>query len=111
MSIQGISGTYVNPALLPDLRRPAGADEAGRGAQVRTPTPAPAETRAPSRTEQSLPADAPAGTDPALWSVLTSQERAFFSRARSMGPVTYGPGRGSNQLPAALLGGRLDVKV
>ena len=31
-----------------------------------------------------------AGTDPALWSVLSGEERAFFAKAGAMGPLTYG---------------------
>ncbi|MCX5767535.1 MAG: hypothetical protein NTZ43_09980 [Gemmatimonadetes bacterium] len=32
---------------------------------------------------------APAGTDPALWSILTNEERNFFARSASSGPLTY----------------------
>ena len=54
----------------------------------------------------------PPGTDPALWKVLTTEERAFFARARAMGPLTYGPGTTRDgHVPAALQGGRIDVKV
>lgn len=112
MSITGIPGSYLPaPTPRPDLQRPHGADEAGGRLDVQRPAARPAEAAAVARTEKSLPADAPAGTDPALWSVLTAQERAFFARARSMGPVTYGPGRASKSMSAAMLGGRLDVKV
>jgi hypothetical protein len=48
-----------------------------------------------------------------LWSVLSSEERAFFAKAGAMGPLTYGRALHelqSAQLPAAR-GGRLDVKI
>jgi hypothetical protein len=71
-------------------------------------------------TAGALPSEAPAGTDPALWSVLTGEERAFFARAAASGPLTYGRiSAGVNALqgnplgsltsPAAR-GGRLDVR-
>ncbi len=62
---------------------------------------------------QAVPAQPPAGTDPALWSVLSGEERAFFAKSGAMGPLTYGRAlRDMNaaQMPASR-GGRLDVKV
>jgi hypothetical protein len=62
--------------------------------------------------EASLPAEAPAGTDPALWSVLTSDERAFFAKTAALGPLTYG--RIKSELPSAApasRGARLDVRA
>jgi hypothetical protein len=63
--------------------------------------------------QQSVPVEPPAGTDPALWSVLSGEERAFFAKSGAMGPLTYGRAlRDMNvaQMPASR-GGRLDVKV
>jgi hypothetical protein len=61
---------------------------------------------------QSIPVEAPEGTDPALWSVLSGEERAFFAKAGAMGPLTYG--RAIREMtgvqPPAARGGRLDVK-
>jgi hypothetical protein len=61
----------------------------------------------------SVPTQAPAGTDPELWSVLSAEERVFFARLGAMGPLTYG--RVLSQSPQASApgarGGRLDVKV
>ena len=64
------------------------------------------------------PAEPPAGTDPALWSVLTGEERAFFAKSAAMGPLTYSRiSAGVNALqgnPAptgAAIGGRLDVRA
>ena len=81
-----------------------------------TPVPAPATKPAAATTSasspSSVPAEAPEGTDPALWSVLSSEERAFFAKAGAMGPLTYGKAlreMNGSQLPA-FRGGRLDVK-
>ncbi|MDF1504966.1 hypothetical protein, partial [Roseisolibacter sp. H3M3-2] len=70
--------------------------------------------------EPSLPAEPPAGTDPALWSVLTGEERAYFAKAAAMGPLTYSrisagvnAVRGTPQpaLQGAAIGARLDVRA
>lgn len=81
------------------------------------PTPRAAETpaRVPSRlapSEASLPAEAPPGTDPALWSVLTSDERAFFAKTAALGPLTYGRLKAAmpTASPAAR-GARIDVRA
>lgn len=61
----------------------------------------------------SAPSDVPAGSDPKLWAVLTSEEKAFFARQSQMGPVTYGPSAQRVQSVAmadAPRGLRLDVK-
>jgi hypothetical protein len=62
--------------------------------------------------QRTLPPTAPAGTDPELWSVLTAEERTFFAKVGSMGPLTYG--RMTTNAPSAppsIRGGRLDVKI
>lgn len=61
--------------------------------------------------QASLPATPPPGTDPELWSVLTGEERAFFARVGSMGPLTYGRMSAAQSAPPAARGVRLDVKV
>jgi hypothetical protein len=63
----------------------------------------------------SLPVEAPPGTDPELWSVLTTEERTFFAKAAAMGPLTYGRiaagiGNMSQATPVAR-GVRLDVRA
>jgi hypothetical protein len=50
----------------------------------------------------------PVGSDPALWSILTSEERVFFARQAALGPVHYGP-RNAAPAPDAPLGSRIDV--
>ena len=104
-------GTVQRPGT--DGARPA-VDSRG---QVRAPmAPSPTRVGSPSiaaPTQSSLPAAAPPGTDPELWSVLTTEERAFFAKVGAMGPLTYGRVMTANQVPTppASRGGRLDVKV
>ena len=65
-------------------------------------------------TSPAVPAEAPPGTDPALWSVLTAAERAFFARQASTGPLTYTRMMGQLNAPHASTlprGGRVDVRV
>lgn len=108
MSIDAINAGLTPPLFTPGLR-PGGAAETH--GTVRPERPATAERAAPAAAgSEAVPSKAPEGTDPALWSVLTSEERAFFARARALGPVTYGPGRRA-ALSGAPLGGRLDLRV
>jgi hypothetical protein len=64
-------------------------------------------------TQTSVPAEAPAGTDPALWSVLTNEERNFFAKSAALGPLTYGRLKEAiAPAPAATARGvRLDVRA
>ncbi|HET8654011.1 MAG TPA: hypothetical protein VFL93_00660 [Longimicrobiaceae bacterium] len=105
---------------LAGIRMPQ-ADPRERVQQERTPaatTPAAAtQVRAPAVKEAgqagtAVPVEAPEGTDPALWSVLTSDERAFFAKVGAMGPLTYGYvlSQGRSDPPIAR-GGRLDIRV
>lgn len=123
MSLSGVS----NPLLsnIGSVGRPTtgttGATRPGGARIAPAPTPAPAATTAlkaqPSLTSaaSALPAEAPPGTDPALWSMLTTEERTFFAKAAATGPLTYGrAAAGINaQAPAApaVRGGRLDVRA
>jgi hypothetical protein len=59
--------------------------------------------------DSSLTAQAPAGTDPAVWAVLTSEERTFFARNTALGPVTYN--RIMSPKPSVPVGGRIDVRA
>jgi hypothetical protein len=110
MSIHGINPAYGSPGVLPGLGRSRGTEEAAPQ-QIRPDVP----VATPQRVLQAhdlVPADAPPGTDPELWKVLTPEERSFFARARSMGPLTYGPGSARDQkMPGIMQGGRIDVRV
>jgi len=63
----------------------------------------------------AVSAQPPAGTDPQLWSVLTSEERAFFSKAATSGPLTYGRimSRNASGIAAgpSVRGARIDVRA
>ena len=83
--------------------------------QRRAPGTAPATT-APNGVQPAVPqvpVQAPVGTDPELWSVLSADERVFFAKLGAMGPLTYGRVLSQAQQPAMPVtrGGRLDVKV
>jgi hypothetical protein len=112
MSIYGIGNSGIGrPAQLP----PAVRDNTRMQQPTALPPRNPAATPAPVGAEgtQSVPVEPPPGTDPALWSVLSGEERAFFAKAGAMGPLTYGRAFSemkSAQLPIAR-GGRLDVKI
>ena len=112
MSVYGISGSNI--ARLP------GQVPVRDGARTQvqpnaTPVPAPAvkpTATTSAKSQASVPVEPPEGTDPALWSVLSADERAFFAKAGAMGPLTYGKAlreMNGQQLPA-FRGGRLDVK-
>lgn len=127
MSIHGIN----NPLLttIGPLNRPSDASRAGAStdrvnprtsdAQTSTLTPALRPALRPQApiaggvaAQSTVPAEAPAGTDPTLWSVLTNDERNFFAKSASLGPLTYGRIKaGTNVAPPAVRGGRLDVRA
>jgi hypothetical protein len=112
MSIYGINSSNIprTPAQLPvrDGARPQVQQPPVPSVAVPTkPVATPAAKSAPS-----IPVEAPEGTDPALWSVLSGEERAFFAKAGAMGPLTYGKAlrEMTGAQPPAARGGRLDVK-
>src|SRR6478736_4500815 len=114
MSIYGISPSGINRTTtqLPvrDNTRAPGQTPSGIPTPAKLPTPTPATAKLGT---SAIPAEPPAGTDPALWSVLSSEERAFFAKAGASGPLTYGRAFSemkAQQLPANR-GGRLDVKI
>ena len=87
-------------------------DQRRASATVQAPKGTAAPNAATAATP-SVPTQAPAGTDPELWSVLSAEERVFFAKLGAMGPLTYGRVLSQSQqssVPAAR-GGRLDVKV
>ena len=118
MSINGVSGLGATPLIRPqDQARPRVEHESAAAAHA--PTQAirmPGAALLPPRHE-ALPAEAPEGTDPALWQVLTTEERAYFARMSSMGPLTYGrvtpaPAATSGAGEGSVLrGGRIDVRA
>jgi hypothetical protein len=114
MSIYGIGNSGINRPTTQFPVRDNTRTQGQAPAVVPQPAAAPTKTAAPARPAQAaVPAEAPAGTDPALWSILSTEERAFFAKSGAMGPLTYGRAfhdMKSSQLPANR-GGRLDVKI
>ncbi len=116
MSIYGISNSTISRPATPLPLRDSGRAQTQQPGAAALPTATRfiAPTQAPAKSgAQALSAEAPAGTDPALWSVLSSDERAFFAKAGAMGPLTYGRALRETQnaqMPASR-GGRLDVKI
>ena len=124
MAINGIT----NPLLAglgsiarPDVARtntdrvqPGGISPNGAGTApiarpvLKTQTPIAGQSAAQS----AVPVEAPAGTDPTLWSVLTSEERNFFAKTSAMGPLTYSRIKDvTNPVTPAARGVRLDVRA
>lgn len=120
MNVNGIPSS-LQSLLAPrdtQVQRPD-AHSAGAAAAQRAATPAPstataAQAKPAAATTTTLGAEAPAGTDPALWSVLTSDERAFFSRVVTSGPLTYSKMAAASAQRAAMpaiRGGRIDFRA
>lgn len=100
MSINGIGYSGI---LRPQTGAAQGGQRGERSEAVRT------ESRS-APTPGAAASIAPAGTDPELWSVLTSEERQFFEKAQSLGPVTYSP-RTAPADTSMPRGSRLDLRV
>lgn len=123
MSINGISNpllTNIGPRARPDesSRTQVDRNRTGTGTQNTAVAPAitpalkPQTPIAGQLAQHTVPAEAPAGTDPTLWSVLTSEERNFFAKTASLGPLTYGRIKASMPAaPPSVRGGRLDVRA
>ncbi len=124
MSLNGINNNPLLSSLAPIARptqsngiAPNGtppngarpATERAQGIAERAPVAArPSIAAAPS----TVPPEAPPGTDPALWNVLTTEERTFFSKTAALGPLTYGKIKNATMpTPPAMRGGRLDVRA
>lgn len=110
MSVNGIGGAAAGIQWPAETNKRVETEPSNAAATTR-PTAAPVpELLAPK--SPSLPVEAPAGTDPELWSVLSAEERTFFARAGAMGPLTYGQRLSAPQSGAPMVrGGRLDVRV
>jgi hypothetical protein len=117
----------VPTPIIPDPRAsrtdgndPAGANRAGNMPVRNMPArPAAAQPQQPAaRTSIAMPASdanvtAPEGTDPKLWSILTSEERSYFAKSAAQGPVTYARvmmGTQEQSLAPSMRGLRLDIR-
>lgn len=114
MNLNGIGS--LHGMLRPTNPEPRTRVENGQPQQA-VPAPATAPARPARETSaaelnQTLPVEPPPGTDPELWSVLSAEERSFFARVGSMGPLTYGHLLNSARSDQPVMrGGRLDVKA
>lgn len=109
-SIHGIPGLPRLPVPGAPARPPAGEGAGGPGAPLRGPE----RPALPDPVEGGLgavPVDPPPGTDPDLWTILTTEERRFFARARALGPLTYGPRSAPPPPAGGMPGGRIDMRV
>jgi len=120
MAINGIGGGGFNPYAT-DAARPSTGAPRQPAAQVSNDVAAAdpksvasaIKSDAAARTAQLSSPNAPNGVDQELWSVLSKDERSFFMKAGTMGPLTYGR-MSTSQSPAPapiLRGGRLDIKA
>ncbi len=110
MAIQGVNGGFGSYGPGGIGPRPARPESTGL---QRLPANVPATKQTPTgivADNGAIPAEAPPGTDPELWSVLSAEERQFFSRLQSSGPLTYGPGS-ANIPPGLVRGARIDRTV
>ncbi|CAN5910002.1 hypothetical protein BH11GEM2_BH11GEM2_09850 [soil metagenome] len=116
MSLNGISAGY-SPRSQPPVSRPVVTDHKSPVAPGAHPIDVGTQRpvlRAPAGAPgaPALSAEAPAGTDPALWSILSAEERSYFAKSQAMGPLTYGrrmAERAATSVPA-VRGGRLDIR-
>ena len=120
MAINGISGGGFNPYTTGVTRPSIGVprqttSQTSNDVAVADPKSVAnaIKSDAAARTAQLNSPTAPSGVDQDLWSVLSKEERSFFMKAGTMGPLTYGR-MSSSQSPAPapiLRGGRLDIKA
>ena len=112
MNVYGIGGAAQGIALPQrDTAHRVESDRSAVGA-ARQPLAPGAASSLLTVAGPTLQAEAPAGTDPELWSVLSVEERAFFGRVGGMGPLTYSHMIHSGQPATAVMrGGRIDVRA
>jgi hypothetical protein len=100
---------------LQTTRPDATGTTAAQAQRAAAPATVAAAQAKPAAANAVMSAQAPEGTDPALWSVLTSDERAFFSRVVTSGPLTYSKMAAASANRAttmpAIRGGRIDFRA
>ena len=121
MSINGINPLLANLGSIgrPDTARPttdrtgtAGTAGATANANARPALKAQTPIAGQGAAQSAVPAEAPPGTAPTLWSVLTADERTFFAKTAALGPLTYGRIKAAqNATPPTARGVRLDVRA
>ena len=120
MSINGLTnpllanlGSIGRPETArPNADRAGNAGQAGAAATARPALKPQTPIAGQNATQSAVPTEAPPGTDPALWSVLTSDERNFFAKTAALGPLTYSRLKAATQpAPPTARGVRLDVRA
>lgn len=128
MSINGINNSPLLPNLGASRAEQARTSNAGQNgldraslatqqgrAQAANPNALKPQTPIAGQgaAQSVVPAEAPAGTDPSFWSVLTTEERNFFAKTANLGPLTYSRFKAATdpQTPPAARGVRLDVRA
>lgn len=117
MSVTGVNNSLrdlLSTRIDQTIGRPLDQQsQTGGAAAPAAPTGTTAAAR-PAK-QSALTPLAPEGTDPALWSILTGEERAYFANNMSSGPLTYSkvmmPNRTSSSALPAVRGGRVDVRA
>lgn len=97
MNVSGPASTFT-PSATSSVRPPVARANADPGAAA-NPTRA-AESNATARSGQTE----------SLWDLLTPEERDFFTRAATMGPLTYRPTGKTHLGDVAPTGQRIDVR-
>jgi hypothetical protein len=105
MNVTGPSGSGLPAAYRANAAARVGAPAPAAPARPAAPAAPPTAAARPAAT------DVPEGSDPALWAVLTAEERSFFQRQAALGPLTYGRGAKPAPSTGAPVGGRIDVKA
>jgi hypothetical protein len=104
----------IRPNQLPGLQPSRTTPQQPRVDRQPASVPSPGTVKQPEAQQApgaALPTQAPPGTDPELWAVLTSDERAYFAKLGAMGPLTYGRILTQQSAPPVARGGRIDVKA
>ena len=101
MPIQGLGGVYGQQGVIPGTRQ-LGGDREVESEGSRAPGEATNHPSTPVGSQGDLPVQAPPGT---------AEERSFFARAQTMGPLTYDRVSGNGAEAAMQRGSRLDVRV
>jgi hypothetical protein len=117
MSITGVNNSLrdlLATRIDQTIGRPLDSQsQAGGATQAAAAAPASTVIKAPAKS--ALTPQPPEGTDPALWSILTGEERSYFANNMSSGPLTYSkvmmPNRTAQSALPAVRGGRVDVRA